>query len=261
MINKLTIIVYLLFCSLITYSQEEEKTKSIDEIAQELSNPVGTLASLTFQGTYTQWGGSASDASDQNTSSLVFMPTIPFKTKKGSISIRPSFPVAAAPVMNSSGEWEKIRGLGDIGVMAMYGTINEKGFIWGAGPSMFFPTASNAALGKEQMQLGPVALIGIVKKWGVLGVLWQHWWGLGPVKPGDNRLNIGTAQLFYWFRAGKGWQIGGSPIPSANYVAASETEFSLLYKILKIFFRALRASGEKSPRISPTVFNAAGLAL
>ena len=221
--------IILVFLALIFFHKHyaQENKKSADEIAQELSNPVSTLASMTFQGTYTGWDGNLENASSQHTSTLVFMPTIPFKLKKGSISVRPSFPVAAAPTINEMGNWENKKGLGDIGVMAMYGEMNENGFIWGAGPSMFFPTASNEYLGKGQFQLGPVALIGVVKKWGVLGVLWQHWWGVTGVDSNNTQVNTGTAQLFYWFPAGNGWQIGGSPIPTANYVNATDTEFSI----------------------------------
>lgn len=218
----------IIFCCIIySFTNAQNNTKTADEIAQELSNPVGTLASLTFQGTYSGWDGSLDGASEQHTSALVFMPTIPFKLKKGSISVRPSFPVAASPVINTSGNWETKRGLGDIGIMAMYGTMNENGFIWGAGPTLFFPTASDAALGKNQFQVGPVALLGVVKKWGVLGVLWQHWWGVSSVDANESKVNTGTAQLFYWFPVGNGWQIGGSPIPTANYVTATDIDFSI----------------------------------
>lgn len=217
----------ILYVFLFMNAQSQENTKTADEIAQELSNPVSTLASMTFQGTYTGWDGSLNGASSQHTSALVFMPTIPFKLKKGSISVRPSFPVAAAPTLNNQGNWENKKGFGDIGIMAMYGVMNENGFIWGAGPSMFFPTASNEYTGKGQFQLGPVALLGVVKKWGVLGVLWQHWWGVSGVDTDQTKVNTGTAQLFYWFAAGNGWQIGGSPIPTANYVTATDTEFSI----------------------------------
>ena len=223
--NKYILTLGILFAVFRLQSQKSTE-KSTDEIAQELSNPVGTLASLTFQGTYTGWDGSITGASEQHTSALVFMPTIPVKLKKGSISIRPSFPVAAAPV-NQEGNWGTKRGLGDIGLMAMYGAMNENGFIWGAGPTLFFPTASDSSLGKDQFQVGPVALVGVVKKWGVLGVLWQHWWGISGYDESNTKVNTGTAQLFYWFPVGNGWQIGGSPIPTANYVTASDIDFSI----------------------------------
>ena len=212
---------------LIGQDEANEEPKSADEIAKEMSNPIGSLASLTLQGTYAGWDGSIDGASSQNTSTLIFMPTIPFKLRTGSITVRPSFPVSAAPVIDEQGNWDKKRGFGDIGIMALYGINYESGFLWGAGPTMFFPTASNSYVGKDQFQVGPAALAGILKKWGVVGILWQHWWGMGSLDEGESRSNVGTMQLFYWFSAGNGWQIGGSPVQTANYVEAQDIDFSI----------------------------------
>jgi hypothetical protein len=230
----LTFLLILISGSLLAQSDTSNadgSEKNADAIAKELSNPVGSLSSLTFQGTYAQWGGSAPDISSQNTSSLIFMPTLPFKIGKGNLSVRPSFPVSAAPVpeINSSDEidWKKERGFGDIGIMALYGMKHENGLIWGVGPTMFFPTASNEFVGTDQFQLGPAVLGGVIKKWGVLGVLWQHWWGMSDVDPGESKVNLGTGQLFYWFGMGNGWQLGGSPVPSANYTSATDVDFSV----------------------------------
>ncbi len=62
------------------HAQEDipEGGKSADEITRELSNPVGSTASMVFQDTYSVWGGSLDGASSQNSSSLVFLPTLPF---------------------------------------------------------------------------------------------------------------------------------------------------------------------------------------
>jgi hypothetical protein len=81
-------------------------------------------------------------------------------------------------------------------------------------------------MGKGQYQLGPAAIFGLIKPWGVLGGFWQHWWGLNPDE-GEDRVNVGTLQLFYWFSLGGGWQVGGSPIPTANYVSATEADFTV----------------------------------
>lgn len=201
--------------------------KSADEIAKELSNPVGALANFTLQGTYTQWDGSLQGASDQNTSTLVFMPTLPFKLWGGNLSIRPSFPFSGSPVLNDQGDWGDKKGFGNIGLMSLWGKKTESGLLWGLGPTMFFPTRSDPALGSDQFQLGPAALIGLLRNWGVIGGLWQHYFGLGKLEEGEERVNLGTLQIFYWFSVGKGWQIGGSPLQSANYVSGQDIDFSV----------------------------------
>jgi hypothetical protein len=91
---------------------QDDSSRSADDIAKEMSNPVGSLANLTFQGTYTQWSGDLQGANNQNTSSLIFMPTLPFKLWGGNFSVRPSFPLSSSPVLNEMNDWDKERGLG-----------------------------------------------------------------------------------------------------------------------------------------------------
>lgn len=212
---------------LLAASLPAQETQTADEIAQELSNPVGSLASLVFQGTYTQWDGSAPGISDQNTSALIFMPTLPFKLAGGNLVVRPSFPFAGAPVPNSSGGWDKVSGFGDIVLLANWGKKTESGIIWSFGGTAIFPTASDPALGADQWQVGPAAILALLRRWGVVGAMWQHWWGLNTPEGGGAKANTGTLQLFYWFSMGGGWQVGGSPIPTANYVTATETDFTV----------------------------------
>jgi len=200
-------------------------TKSAEEIAREMSNPVGKLASMVFQGTYSKYAGSLPGAEDQSASALIFMPTLPFKLGSGNLVIRPSFPIASVPTINALGEWEDVKGFGDIILLANWGTKKESGLLFGGGVTSIFPTAKDG-LGQEQLQLGPSAIVGVLKKWGVLGAFWQHWWGINP-PDGVAQANKGTLQLFYWFGLAGGWQIGGSPIPTANYVTATDIDFTL----------------------------------
>jgi hypothetical protein len=229
-IQRTELILFLVIVFLVNgweiWAQEQAQQKSADEIARELSNPVGSTASLVFQGTYNGWGGSLESVSDQHSSSFVFLPTLPFKLGKYNLTVRPSFPFAAAPYINNEGSWDIKRGFGDIVLMGLVGTATKGGFLYGAGPTFIFPTASDPLLGGQQWQAGPAALAGILKKWGLVGVLWQHWWGFGADEGVENK-NVGTMQLFYWFSAGKGWQVGGSPITTANYVAGSDINFVL----------------------------------
>jgi len=109
-------------------------------------------------------------------------------------------------------------------LVANWGKVQKSGLLWSIGATAIFPTASDAALGKDQWQLGPAAILGLIKPWGVLGGFWQHWWGLNTPSGGE-KANTGTLQIFYWFSLGGGWQIGGSPIPTANYISGSDVNF------------------------------------
>ncbi len=205
-------IFFVLICSIVfpslLLSQEEKKEKTADEIAQELSNPAGTLASLILQGNYVQWGGSAPDIDNQNTSTLTFLPTIPVPLKKGNLIFRPIIPVSAGLTLDDQGDWKKERGLGDMGLISMYGYNFKTGIVLGGGLNVLFPTATEPSIGSGQYQLGPAAVFALIRKWGVVGGLWQHYFGLGNPEDGVDRVNLGTFQAFYWFGIGSGWQIG-----------------------------------------------------
>ena len=170
--------------------------QSAAEVARELSNPVGSLASLNLQVNYNQWGGSAPGVGDQSTGSIVFLPVLPFKVGSGNLAVRPSFPFAGVPVIDSdTGEWTKKRGFGDMAILTNWGRKEESGLLWGFGGTFILPTASNDALGQGQWQAGPSALLGLLKEWGVVGVLWQHWFGLNADE-GEDKANKGTLQVF-----------------------------------------------------------------
>lgn len=221
--NSLFGLLALLFLPVIAFAQEGEK--SVDEVARELSNPVSSTASLTFQGTWTRWGGDLPGIDEQSNGAIIFMPTLPFKLGSGNLTLRPSFPVASSPVIDGQGGWDKDYGFGDIVLLAIWGRMENNGVLWGAGGTSNFPTASKESLGQDQWQLGPAALIGHLSDVGVFGALLQHWWGLNEPDTGE-KVNKGALQLFYWFSLKGGWQIGGSPIATANYVAASDVDFS-----------------------------------
>jgi hypothetical protein len=214
-----------ILCCSKSFAQGEVQ-KSADEIAQELSNPVGSLASLIIQGNYVKWNGSYPGISEQNTSTITVLPTIPVPLKKGNLIFRPILPFSAGLRLDENGEWNKERGLGDIGLIAMYGYNFKSGIVLGGGPNILFPTASKASLGSEQFQIGPSMVFAVIKKWGVLGGLWNHYFGIGTDE-GEEAVNFGSLQPFYWFGIGNGWQIGGSPTMTANYVGAIDTDYSI----------------------------------
>jgi len=189
-----------------------------------MSNPVGSLASLVFQGNYAQLDGSLPEVGDQSSTSLIFMPTLPFKLGSGNLIIRPSFPVVGVPTLDENGAWSKSREFGDIVLLANWGRMEKSGIIWSIGGTFVFPTASGD-VGDDQWQAGPAAIFGVLKSWGVLGAMWQHWYGLNSDE-GEEKISKGTLQLFYWFSLPKGWQVGGSPIPTANYLGAT-SEFTV----------------------------------
>lgn len=69
---------------------QDDSRASVDDVARELSNPVGSTASLVFQGTWSRWGGDLPGADEQSNGALTFLPTLPFKVGAGNLTVRPS---------------------------------------------------------------------------------------------------------------------------------------------------------------------------
>ena len=102
-------------------------------------------------------------------------------------------------------------GLGDTQIVGFYSRTNkEKGYMWGAGLAMQFPTHTDDSLGKDQFQIGPAGFVGMMGKWGSVGVFPQHLWNVGGSNDGYTAITV--IQPWYWFSVGKGYQIGGSPL-------------------------------------------------
>ena len=90
---------------------------------------------------------------------------------------RPVIPIFAdRPVVESDG-FDEVDGLGDIALVSLLSPAKTAGsFLWGAGPTFIFPTASKDELGQEKWQAGPAAVgLHLGKEW-IFGAFPQHWW-------------------------------------------------------------------------------------
>jgi hypothetical protein len=96
-----------------------------------------------------------------------------------------------------------------------------QGFYWGAGPVLYYPTATNPALGVNKWGSGPSAafLHQDASPW-VFGAVVNNIWSFGGPTTGSG----GTNQLFlnpivnYHF--GDGWSVGSSPEITTNWTAS-----------------------------------------
>ena len=92
--------------------------------------------------------------------------------------------------------------------------------IWGAGPAMVIPTATNQILGQGKLSVGPsvVALIQ-PKKW-TIGALVNNVWSIAG-SGGRPVVNQMTLQYFVNYNLNRGYYISVSPILIANWRASS----------------------------------------
>lgn len=211
-----------------------EPAKSADEIAKELANPAGSLASLNFNLQYQTFKGDLPDASDQDSWSLIFQPTLPFPVgdKGRRVIFRPAVPVLFdQPLFNprKDGFDKADTNLGDIGFDLVYAGTEMKdkknGHLWGVGAAGTLPTATDSDVGGNQWRAGPELFGGIIRSWGLAGALVSNQWNLGGAN--DESYSVLTAQYFYAIGLGKGWQIASSPIITYDWNADSDQALTL----------------------------------
>lgn len=191
--------------------------KSADEVAKELSNPAGSLASLNFNLQYTEFTGDLPGSDDQESWALTFQPVLPFPVgdKGRRIIFRPLVPVPLdQPVFNlDKGKFEDANvNLGDITFDIVYaGTLMKSktnGFLWRAGAAGTLPTATDDDLGGNQWRLGPEGFGGIIREWGLVGALVSHQWNVGGSKIRISAPPLpSTSMRLVWAAAGR------SPLP------------------------------------------------
>lgn len=208
--------------------------KSTDQVAKELSNPAGSLASLNFNLQYTEFTGDLPDSDDQDSWALTFQPTLPFPVgdKGRRIIFRPLVPVSFdQPVFNAEkGKFEDADvNLEDITFDLAYAGTNmtskQDGYLWGIGTAGTLPTATNSDLGGNQWRLGPEGFGGIIRKWGLVGALVSHQWNVGGSN--DAYYSTTTSQYFYAIGLGNGWQIASSPVISYDWQADKDEAWTV----------------------------------
>ena len=192
-------------------------TASADEIAAELANPNTPMASMTFKLQFRGFTGDLPDADNQNSTTLLFQPSIPFPLDNGdTILFRPAIPLLInQPVFDASDQdFDGTTGLGDIAFDLAYARTSDTGILTAVGIISSLPTATNG-LGSKRFTLGPEILLGKLTKTYVLGIFPNHQWDVGG--SGDADISLTTVQAFATFLPGGGWNVGSVPIMTYDH--------------------------------------------
>lgn len=201
---------------------------SADELAAKLANPANPIMKIGNNFDYALFDGDLPDAGDQSAFRYVFLTVFPFKLDSGnSIVVRPGIPVMFnEPVPDGMGGYtEEGVDIADTAFDLLYTGTSNTGMIWGYGLVGTIPTASNDKLGKDLWGLGPEIMLGVARKWGVIGGVLSHQWDIGG--SGDGSINTTSLNYFYSFPMGGGWQFGAAPAITYNHDAASGNKLNL----------------------------------
>ena len=107
-------------------------------------------------------------------------------------------------------------GLGDINYTGFLSPANAGSIIWGIGPSINLPTATDNTLGSEKWSAGPsVVVLATPSPW-VVGTLVRQLWSFAGDSDRDS-VNQMLVQPFVNYNLQDGWYLTSSPVITANW--------------------------------------------
>ena len=200
--------------------------QSADELAKQTQNPVSSLVSFPFQA---NWDVGIGDREAIGTT-LNIQPVAPFSlVKEWNVILRVIMPLVSQP----ADAGPRINGMGDTIATAFLSPARTGRIIWGAGPALLLPTATNNALGTEQVGIGPsIVALAQPGRWTV-GVLWNQLWSIGGAEDRDD-VNQGFFQPFANYNLGDGIAVGANIEANAAWDATDIWNSTLIFTVSKV---------------------------
>jgi hypothetical protein len=200
--------VSLLF-STSTFAEEEDAS-----LSAQLANPLAAMISVPTQINYDDDLGLNGDGSLWQ---INVQPVLPFQINEDwNLITRTIFPLVRQENLTRMNEVDS--GLGDIVASVFFSPIqpSESGWIWGAGPVLLLPTATNDAIGSDQWAAGPTFVA--LKQTGpwTAGILANHLWTIS----GEDEVDPGSTETPVRIDPGRGSSLSSS----SNEINASYIE-------------------------------------
>jgi hypothetical protein len=111
-------------------------------------------------------------------------------------------------------------GLGDITYQGFLSPRDPQGgLIWGVGPQLGLPSATDDVLGTDQWTVGP-NVVGLISEgpW-MAGTLLANAWTFASNDTDRDRVRIGTIQPLVYYNMDDGWFLGSTPLITAKWSA------------------------------------------
>jgi hypothetical protein len=151
----------------------DERNNQSVEMAKTLANPIGNLISVPFQNNFDFGGGPAGDGFQYK---LNLQPIVPIALSEDwNLISRTILPVVYQErIVGTSSQ----AGLADTlqSFFLSPAEPTQRGWIWGAGPALMLPTATDDLLGAEKWGAGPTAVVLKQQNGWTYGALANHIW-------------------------------------------------------------------------------------
>jgi len=192
------------------YSQTADDRRSPTEAGKQAANPLSNLWLLQIQQNNT-WIEMPSQGDARVQSNLQIQPLLSFKfSDNWNLVMRPVVPVTSTPYVDLTGHRERATGLGDTVFAAAFspGPALAGNWLFAAGATSAFPTASKSVLGQDQWQLGPTGAVGYLGTRFIAYAFPQQWFSIGGDGPRTSQMSLQYAFVYFF---DNGWSLGTNP--------------------------------------------------
>jgi len=143
---------------------------------------------------------------------------VPFRLNEDwALITRTKMPFVAEPPKKLGDHWTS--GLGNGYTTFFLSPEHGAGLYWGAGPVLYYPSATNSVLGVHRWGTGPS--VAVVRKdegpW-VLGAVVNNIWSFGGSSSTGDRTDSFLLNPFVSYHFDEGWSVGSSPNITANWI-------------------------------------------
>ena len=204
-----------------------EEAPAQQDLRAKIQNPVGNLYTIPIETTF-DFG-----APDGEATFIQLQPVYPFRVGDWNLVNRTIIPLidAPGPILGQTGNPSPAQGcgafgLGDIMHSTFLSPAEVGKIIWGIGPAISFPSATDDILGSGKWSAGPTAVLLTQPKPWSIGVLMGNLWSFA----GDSdRAAVSQffLQPFVSYNLAQGWFLTTAPVLTANWHASSSQRWTV----------------------------------
>jgi hypothetical protein len=200
---------------------QESSEKQTSEIAKQAQNPIANVISVPLENDFYPHTGM--DKEDSYV--LEMKPVVPFKLSNDwNLITRTVIPVAQVPDLAPGVNGTS--GLGDVQTSLFFSPAKVGKVIWGAGPVISLPTATEDILGTKKLSIGPTAVVLSIQGHWLFGALVQNLFSVaGPSQRPD--VNQMLMQPFVNYNMRHGWYLTSSPVITSNWEVDSNRRWTV----------------------------------